>query len=254
VKVTFLGTGTSQGVPVIACECPVCRSEDTRDQRLRCAVLIEQDGRSLVIDTGPDFRQQMLRVAAKRLDAVVFTHHHKDHMAGMDDIRAFNFRQGVPMDVFANHITIAALHKEFSYVFADEKYPGVPSVVLHEIDRAPFEAAGFTLLPIPVMHHRLPVLGFRIGDFAYVTDANYIAPHVKDQLRGLKVLVLNALRREEHISHFSLSEAVAMVAELQPAQAYFTHMSHVLGRHADVQQELPAGVALAWDGLSFEVD
>lgn len=254
MKVTFLGTGTSQGVPVIACECAVCRSDDPRDQRLRCAVLIEEDGRSLVIDTGPDFRQQMLRVQAKRLDAVLFTHHHKDHMAGMDDIRAFNFRQGVPMDIFANSITINALHKEFSYVFADEKYPGVPSVVVHEIDREPFEAAGFAVTPIPVMHHRLPVLGFRIGDFAYVTDANYISPTSMGLLSGLKVLVLNALRYEQHISHFSIEEALAVVADLNPRQAYFTHMSHVLGRHAEVEVDFPEGVALAYDGLSFEVD
>jgi phosphoribosyl 1,2-cyclic phosphate phosphodiesterase len=254
VKITFLGTGTSQGVPVIACECAVCRSADPRDQRLRCAVLIEQDGRNLVIDTGPDFRQQMLRVQAKRLDAVLFTHHHKDHLAGMDDIRAFNFRQGTPMDIYANSITIGALHKEFSYVFADEKYPGVPSVVVHEIEREPFEAAGFAITPIPVMHHRLPVLGFRIGRFAYVTDANHIAPSSMALLRGLDVLVLNALRREAHISHFTLEEAIEVVTELQPRQAYFTHMSHVLGLHADIDAELPAGVALAYDGLSFEVD
>jgi phosphoribosyl 1,2-cyclic phosphate phosphodiesterase len=254
VKFTFLGTGTSQGVPVIACDCAVCASPDPRDQRLRSSFLVQQsDGRTLVIDTGPDFRQQMLRAKVKQMDAVVFTHHHKDHLAGLDDIRAFNFRQGRAMDIFANSITLNALQKEFSYVFAEEKYPGVPSIVLHEISHEPFDAQGFALTPIPVMHHLLPVLGFRIGDVAYVTDANHIPAHSMDLLRGLKVLVLNALRRETHISHFNLSEALAVVAELKPERAYFTHISHLLGKHADVALELPENVELAWDGLELEI-
>lgn len=252
MKLTFLGTGTSQGVPVIACDCDVCTSPDPNDTRLRSAVLLEAQGKTCVIDTGPDFRQQMLTHQVKQLDAIVFTHHHKDHVAGMDDIRAFNFRQGVPMDIFANSITIDALHKEFSYVFADEKYPGVPSVVLHEIDREPFVAAGMNLVPIPVMHHRLPVLGFRVGDLAYVTDANHIPPSSMALLQGLKVLILNALRIQAHISHFTLAEALDIIHQLKPERAYLTHISHLMGRHAEVQAQLPPNVFLGHDGLVVE--
>jgi phosphoribosyl 1,2-cyclic phosphate phosphodiesterase len=253
LKLTFLGTGTSQGIPVIACECPVCTSGDPRDDRLRASVMIEAEGKVYVIDTGPDFRQQMLRLGVKRLDAVLFTHPHKDHIAGMDDIRAFNFRQRADIDVYANSLTIKGLEREFYYVFEDEKYPGVPGVNVHLITEEPFMVAGLRVEPIPVLHHRMPVLGFRVGDIAYITDANHIPDESKEKLRGLKVLVLNALRRTDHLSHFNLAQAVAMAQELGAERAYFTHISHLMGRHADVEGELPEGIGLAWDGLTIEV-
>lgn len=255
MKLTFLGTGTSQGVPVIACDCDVCTSPDPKDKRLRTSAMLEVDGKVIVFDTGPDFRQQMLRERVKRLDAVVFTHPHKDHIAGMDDIRSFNFRTKAPIDVYANALTIEALKREYAYVFAThDKYPGTPSVNLHEIDdKHRFQAAGVDLLPIPVMHHKMPVLGFRAGDLAYVTDANHIAPATKNRLKGLKVLVLNALRRKKHLSHFTLDEAIELVEELRPQHAYFTHISHLMGRHADVMQEVPDNVTIAHDGLSVSI-
>lgn len=252
MKFTFLGTGTSQGVPVIACDCSVCISTAPEDHRLRSSLLVEaENGWTAVIDTGPDFRQQMLTNHVKRLDAVIFTHHHKDHIAGLDDIRAFNFRQGKPMDIYANSITLEALHREFAYAFVEEKYPGVPSLVLHEIDHAPFSIQSFPIIPIPVMHHRLPVLGFRFGDFAYITDANLIPESSMELLYGVKVLVLNALRKEKHISHFTLDEAIEVIAKIRPEQAYLTHISHLLGKHHDVTPDLPGNVHLAYDRLSF---
>ena len=217
-------------------------------------MLFEDGGQTVVVDTGPDFRQQMLRAQVKRLDAVVFTHPHKDHLAGMDDIRSFNFRQRQPMAVYANELTIAALKREFYYVFEAEKYPGVPSVDLHEIDEdRAFEAGGMQFQPLPVMHYKMPVLGFRVGDVAYVTDANYIPPKTMGRLRGLKVLVLNALRKTKHLSHFNLEEALALVAELQPERAYFTHISHLMGTHAETEALLPANIEIATDGLVVEV-
>lgn len=253
MKLTFLGTGTSQGIPVITCECPVCTSADPRDNRLRTSAMLEVDDKVFVIDTGPDFRQQMLRAGAKRLDGVVFTHQHKDHTAGMDDVRAFNFRQRSPIEAYANAGTITSLKNEFSYVFADEKYPGVPSVNLHEITDAPFTVAGVEFIPIPVLHYKLPVLGFRVGDVAYITDANFIPEASMARLRGLKVLVLNALRKKQHLSHFTLDEAIDLVNVLKPERAYFTHISHLMGPHAEVAPEIPAGMELAVDGLVVEV-
>jgi phosphoribosyl 1,2-cyclic phosphate phosphodiesterase len=250
VKFTFLGTGTSQGVPVIACSCAVCKSGDARDNRLRSSLLVEaEDGWTAVIDTGPDFRQQMLREGTRRLDAVLFTHHHKDHIAGLDDVRAFNFSQGRPMEIYGSAATLQALRHEFSYAFAEEKYPGVPNLLLNELIHEPFELAGRPIIPIPVMHHRMPVLGFRFGDFAYITDANFIPDSSMKLLEGLDVLVLNALRKEPHISHFTLQQALDLVKVLQPKQAYFTHISHLLGQHEEIETSLPGGVALAYDGL-----
>lgn len=253
MKLTFLGTGTSQGVPVITCKCEVCRSDDYRDNRLRTSVLLSESGRNVVIDTGPDFRQQMLVNEVDRLDAVVFTHEHKDHLAGLDDIRAFNFSQRQKIMVYATERVQVALQREFHYVFADIRYPGVPEIELQDIDLEPFEAAGIQMIPIKVMHHKLPVLAFRIGDFAYVTDANYIAPEEYAKLKGVKTLVINALRKQTHMSHFNLEEALQIIEDLSPERAYLTHISHLLGRHADVEEELPAHVRIAYDGLTIEV-
>ena len=240
---------------MIGCDCPVCRSLDPRDQRLRVSVHIAVEGRSLVIDTGPDFRQQMLRARITQLDAVLFTHEHKDHTAGLDDIRAFNFRQQQEMPVFAEPRVIRQLQQEFAYIFAEQKYPGVPQVSLHPIesDTAPFDVQGLTVQPIRALHYRLPVLGFRLGGFVYLTDANYLAPETLDLLRGADTIVLNALRKEPHISHFTLAQAVDILEELAPRRAYLTHISHQLGRHREVESELPSWIRLAYDGLKIEV-
>jgi phosphoribosyl 1,2-cyclic phosphate phosphodiesterase len=251
MKVTFLGTGTSQGVPLIACNCPVCRSESPFDKRLRTSVMVEESGFRLVIDTGPDFRQQMLREQVERLDAVVFTHEHKDHIAGLDDIRAFNFSQNKAMDVYASERVQTALRREFSYIFEDNPYPGIPKINLHSIDGHPFSLGPWSIIPIDVFHYKLPVLGFRIGDFTYITDANAIEDAEKEKIAGSKVLVLNALRRESHISHFTLEQAIALSRELKVEKTYFTHISHQLGLHEAVEKELPEGIWLAYDGLSI---
>ena len=215
--------------------------------------MIESETARVVIDTGPDFRQQMLRESVPRMDGIVFTHPHKDHIAGMDDIRSFNFRQREDMDVYANALTQKALKREFYYVFEAVKYPGVPAVELHEIDDdTPFEVAGIPFLPIPVMHHKMPVLGFRIGNLAYVTDANFISEKSMARLQGLDVLILNALRRKKHLSHFNVEEALEIVDQLRPKQTWFTHISHLLGHHADVDPTLPDHVSLAYDGLQVQ--
>ncbi|GAA4849608.1 MBL fold metallo-hydrolase [Algivirga pacifica] len=254
MKVTFLGTGTSQGVPIITCSCEVCTSVDYRDKRLRTSIHIETDDhQSIVIDTGPDFRQQMLQAHIKQLDAVVFTHPHKDHTAGLDDIRAFYFAQGMqPMPVYCNQLVEKQLRSEFNYFFEEHKYPGVPSVDLHEIQaNQPFKIGETLFQPIEVIHGKMPVLGFRINDFTYITDANYIAPEQKEKIKGSKVLVLNALRHEPHYSHFTLKEALGIIEEVQPEKAYLTHISHGLGLHKEVSQMLPENVYLAYDGLKI---
>jgi phosphoribosyl 1,2-cyclic phosphate phosphodiesterase len=253
MTVTFLGTGTSTGVPMIACPCAVCHSTDDRDKRLRSSILLQTAASSIVIDTTPDFRTQMLRIGLTALDAVVFTHPHKDHIAGLDDVRAFNFFMRTPMNVYANAMTEETLKREFGYAFADKKYPGVPEIVLHTIDDQPFSVRELTFIPIQVWHYKMPVYGFRIGDFTYITDANRIEEAEREKIRGSKVLVLNALRRESHMSHFTLTEAVALADELGVEQAYFTHISHQLGLHEDVSRELPPGRALAYDGLTITV-
>lgn len=253
MKVTFLGTGTSQGVPVIACECAVCVSENSRDKRLRVSVLIEYKMKSLVIDTGPDFRQQMLRAGVKKLDAILMTHEHKDHIAGLDDIRAFNFRSKKDMPVYAHPRVQEALRREYHYIFSEDPYSGIPKVELQTIGLDPFTVGEIEVKPIEVMHYLLPVLGFRIADFAYITDAKTIAEEELEKLRGLDVLVVNALRKEPHISHFTLSEALALVEQLQPKRAYFTHISHLMGLHSEVELELPPNVHIAYDGLVVKV-
>lgn len=254
VKVTFLGTGTSQGVPLIACTCKVCSSLDPLDKRLRSSIRIEVGDLTFVIDSGPDFRQQMLRSETKNLDALIFTHEHKDHIAGMDDIRAFNYVHKKPVNVYANLQVQTALKREYQYIFTDFKYPGIPEINLHTIENdKPFLIEGVKVIPIQVLHYKLPVLGFRIGDFTYITDANFISGIEKEKIRGSKVLVLNALRREKHISHYTLDEAVALVNELEVPEAYFTHISHQLGLHSEVDQSLPSGMHLAYDGLQIEL-
>lgn len=253
MQITFLGTGTSQGVPIIACPCNVCNSTDSRDKRLRTSVLVETNEKTFVIDTGPDFRQQMLRENVKQMDGIIFTHEHKDHTAGFDDIRAFNFVNKKKMEVYASANVQEAIKREYAYIFSDFKYPGIPEINLHLIENKKFSIEGVDFLPIEVMHYKLPVFGFRIGDFSYITDANYISDKEKEKLKNSKVLVLNALRREPHISHFTFDEAIALVKELKPEKAYFLHISHQLGLHADVQKELPENIELAYDGLKINL-
>lgn len=253
MKITFLGTGTSQGVPIIGCKCSVCTSSNPKDKRLRTSIMVEIDGLNLVIDTGPDFRYQMLRQEVNHLDGVLFTHSHKDHIAGLDDIRAFNYLQKCDMEIYATEDVQAALKREFEYIFAEIKYPGIPQVNLNTIGNYPFKIQDTTIIPIEVMHYKLPVLGFRFGDFTYITDANYISSAEKEKIKGSKILVLNALRKEAHISHFTLQEAIDLVQELQPEQAYFTHISHQLGEHNEVNSALPKNIFLAHDGLELEL-
>ena len=253
MTITFLGTGTSQGVPVIACNCEVCTSPDPRDKRLRSSIMIEAEGKVIVIDSGPDFRYQMLRAKVKHLDAIVFTHEHKDHIAGMDDIRAFNYRQESAIDVYATMRVQEALKREFSYVFAEMKYPGIPEVNLKTIDLKPFSIGNILFRPVEVMHYKLPVLGFRIGDFTYITDAKTISETEKQKIKGTKILVINALQIEKHISHFTFVEAIAFAKEIGAEKTYFTHISHRLGRHESILGLLPKNITLAYDGLVLEV-
>lgn len=237
---------------MIACECNVCTSTDSRDKRLRSSIMVQSANTTLVVDTTPDFRYQMLRENVKRLDAVLFTHPHKDHIAGLDDVRAFNYFQEQAMEVYANSMTIDALMREFAYAFADKKYPGVPNIALNTIDNESFVIGDIPVLPIEVWHLKMPVYAFRLGDFTYITDANRIEESEKEKIRGSKILVVNALRKEKHISHFSLDEAIALVQELEVPEAYFTHISHQLGRHQEVEKNLPHGIHLAYDGLKLK--
>lgn len=254
MTITFLGTGTSQGVPVIACDCEVCTSADKRDKRLRTSLLIESKEKVIVIDSGPDFRYQMLRANVKHLDAIVFTHEHKDHIAGLDDIRAFNYKQKGPIDVYADHRVQAALKREFYYIFEAFKYPGIPQLTLHTIGLDKFSIGDVNFTPIEVMHYKLPVLGFRINDFTYITDAKTVSETEKEKIKGSKILVINALQIQSHISHFTFDEAVAFALEIGAEKTYFTHISHRLGKHEDVLKQLPPNIELAYDGLVLNVD
>ena len=250
---TFLGTGTSQGVPVIACKCDVCLSTDPRDNRTRSSVIFEVAGKNIVIDTGPDFRQQMLRAKVQDLDAVLYTHSHKDHIAGMDDIRPFCFKQEAAIPLFASNEVQQALKTEYAYAFVEDegrRYPGSPTVILNTITDRAFDCCGVEVIPINVRHGIPYIHGFRIGDITYITDANHIDEAEKDKMRGSRVVVLNALRAHPHHSHFTLTEALEVVSDIAPEQAYLTHISHLLGKHGSVEKQLPEGVNLAYDGLT----
>ena len=249
---TFLGTGTSQGVPVIACPCDICTSDDKRDKRLRTSALIRHEGINFTIDAGPDFRQQMLRHGVKTLEAIFVTHGHKDHVGGMDDIRAFNFLQGRPMTVYADDLAAESIKKEFFYAFEDDKYPGVPDFDLKLITGDDIDFHGIKITPIPMMHLNMPVKGFRIKDLTYITDANFIPDSSLEKIKGSKILIINALRKKKHISHFNLKEALEVIEKVNPKRAYLTHISHLMGKHEEVSRELPENVFLAYDGLSFE--
>ncbi len=254
MQITFLGTGTSQGVPVIACPCKVCASKNPHDKRLRSSILVKDNEQQIVIDTGPDFRQQMLSNHILTLDAVLLTHAHKDHVGGLDDVRAFNYVQKRPMDVYALPEVLKSIKKEYSYAFTKIKYPGVPKINLLPIKNNAFDVGHWKIIPIEAMHYELKVLGFRINDFCYITDASYISDKEKEKLKGLKVLIVNALRIEHHYSHFNLEQALALIKEVKAETAYLTHISHMMGLNAEVEKTLPANVFLGYDGLRIKID
>lgn len=254
LSATFLGTGTSQGIPVIACDCEVCQSTNSKDKRLRTSLLLTIDDKNIIIDTGPDFRQQMLREKVKNLEAILFTHEHKDHVSGMDDIRAFNYRAQKPMEVYATQRVQEGLKREFHYVFAKDKYPGIPEVNLNELTDEPLELFGENIIPINVFHYKLPVKAFRVRNFAYITDANRIPVDEYEKLKGVDYLVINALRKTPHLSHFNLEEALEIIADLAPKKAFLTHISHLMGLHDEVSKELPENVVIAYDGLKLTID
>ena len=252
MKITFLGTGTSQGVPVIGCTCEVCLSLDYRDKRFRTSVHIEVNGQSFVIDTGPDFRQQMLRENVRRVDAVIFTHAHRDHTAGLDDIRAYNFIQHMDMPIYGTREVLSQLRTEYSYAFGKVVYPGIPRLALNEIGEDTFMINNVRITPLPVKHMNLPVLGFRINNFSYITDANQIPVETLKKMEGTEILALNALQKEKHVSHFNIDEAIQQVEKIKPKQTYFIHISHKMGLHADISKELPENINLAFDGQQIE--
>ena len=254
MKLTFLGTGTSQGVPVVACQCPVCLSDNPKDKRLRASVMIETENQCLVVDAGPDFRQQMLTHNVLHLNGILLTHEHTDHIFGLDDIRAFNWVQKQPTDIYAEERVQIAIRRIFDYVFSSYKYPGIPQMHLHPIENKPFMIEDLEVIPIRGYHYKLPVFGFRFGKLAYITDVNKLENEEIDKLRGLDVLILNALRKEVHISHYNLEQALQIIAEVKPKKAYLTHLSHQMGFHNEVQIELPENVFLAYDGLQLIVD
>lgn len=253
IKIEFLGTGTSQGVPVVACECLVCQSQNPKDNRLRSALYVEVGGLKLVVDAGPDFRQQLLRIHLRRLDAILLTHEHTDHIFGLDDIRAFNWVQGHPTDIYAEKRVHDTVMRVYDYVFAEHLYPGIPQMNLHFIENKPFVIENVTVTPVRGYHHRLPVFGFRIGNMAYLTDMNWLEEEEKAKLEGLDVLIVNALRREKHISHFNVEEALQLIDEMKPRKAYLTHISHLMGLHDEVEPTLPPHVHLAYDGLKLVI-
>lgn len=253
--VTITGSGTSQGVPVIGCACSVCNSDNIKDRRLRTSLHIYYKNKSLVIDSGPDFRQQMITNEIKTLDAVLFTHEHKDHVAGLDDVRPFNFIQKEPIDIYCNERVFTALKREYHYIFDPKfKYPGIPQIQRHEIiDTNSFWIDDIFIEPIEVLHYKLPVLGFKINNFAYVTDAKTINNKEKEKLKNLDVLIINALRIKEHLSHLNLEEAIELIEELKPKKAILTHISHLMGKHKIVEKTLPKNIQLAYDGQKINI-
>ncbi|MBK8088464.1 MAG: MBL fold metallo-hydrolase [Chitinophagaceae bacterium] len=238
---------------MIGCDCEVCTSTNKKDKRLRSSIMVETADTTIVVDTTPDFRYQMLRLNVKKVDAIIFTHPHKDHMAGLDDVRSFNFITKKPMEVYCNYLTEEALRRDFYYAFSDTKYPGVPEINLHTITDKPFVINDLLIEPILVWHLKMPVLGFRFGPFTYITDANFIEEEEKEKIKGSRVMVLNALRKAKHISHYNLEEAIAQVQELEVPEAYFTHISHQLGLNDEIESELPPGIHLSYDGLTLEL-
>ncbi len=253
IKITFLGTGTSIGVPIIACKCKVCTSANSKDKRLRASVMIETQGKTLIIDCGPDFRAQMLREDVNDIDSIILTHEHRDHIAGLDDVRAFNYMQKKKIPVYAENNVIEAIKNEFPYIFNKTGYKGAPLISINEIDVNTFSIYGVEIIPIRAMHHDLPVLGFRIGDFVYITDANFIADKEIEKMKGAKVIVINALRFKPHFSHFSVNEAIKIINKLSPEKAYLTHLSHFIGLHNETTKNLPYGIELAYDGLVLRI-
>lgn len=238
---------------MIGCECEVCLSADKNDTRLRSSILVQSATTTLVVDTGPDFRYQMLRENVKTIDAVLFTHPHRDHIAGLDDIRAFNFFLRRPIDIYADSLSEEAIRRDFYYAFADNKYPGLPELLLHTITLEPFVVGDIPVTPVMVWHLKMPVMAYRLGDFTYITDANHVDEAEKQKIKGSKVLVVNALRKQKHISHFTLEEAIDLVNELQIPEAWLTHISHQLGLHAEVEAELPENIHLAYDRLKLKM-
>ena len=253
MRVRLLGTGTSQGIPIIGCHCPVCTSTDERDHRLRTSALVEVDGVNILIDAGPDLRQQLLRCGVTRLDALLLTHEHKDHTGGIDDVRPINFLMKTPLNIYGQPRVMKAIRNDYSYAFGPDQYPGVPQLVLNPLQPEPFEVKGVEVIPVKVRHMTLPIFGYRIRNFGYITDASFISETEKKKLMGVKVLVINALRREQHYSHFNLEQALAIIEEIKPERAYLTHVSHRLGKYVDVSQELPQNVFLGIDNQLIEV-
>ena len=249
VQITFLGTGTSSGVPMVACQCSVCQSLDAKDKRLRSSILVQSETTTIVVDATPDFRQQMLKEKIMGIDAILITHPHKDHIGGLDDTKAFQYFQQRPTLIFGSKSSLDGVKKELPYAFDGTNYPGIPSFDLHEIDDAPFIVGDIPIVPISVLHYKMPVHGFRFGDFTYITDANSISEAEKEKIKGSDMIVINALRKQKHISHFSLQEAIDLAKETEAKQAFFTHISHQLGKHKDINNELPENMQLAYDGL-----